>query len=977
MQPMIKRLLSIILLLAGVQAGWSFALLGPIGNGGDSWQTATIGYGLVYTESIAPGGPVFLGDIGAPKNFAEGYRRNTPTVYYAYDANFLGFFGSDGATAADGAFAIMNNLTNVSSYSTDLSEFPDVSQSFNFEAQSLFLTDIKSVTLHLLVETMGLATPERFTWTLSERFLPSGGKCPIDEEYQVLQRNFALSPTSTVTTEYSPYVNDVLYSYLIEEFCTGPNPLAITIPYTADPLQQAYTAVAANDNDGSGRVFISGNNFILTNTPSLNAGGGLQIGGYYRGLTRDDVAGLRYLYRAGNIVTEDAAAGSLLFSTNVQPFVLVQTFSFGQLISDLTNDPASLQTNFPGLVITSVTTNFILTNITILTPTFTNFPGASITNFAAPILFSNIDLTLFNVQSTTNPTALQALYPQLDITSSALLGFQTILIPNLVTYLTNAGFGSPANNPPIVKTVTNGFTPIFIEVWTNTFGNLFTNTFSTNSKVTIQTVTITNFIGAPAGTIVTNITTKNTTLTNTPSGDLFIIPTNWCGFFVLQKLFQQKVPSFTNSLIATPVTNALGAPQVTRNEIFFFTNRVWAIEPGVCEPTLIFQTNTVNEIVTNFQFTFGNLFTNLPTLQSTNSQVTIIITNIGPCSNGMAGTLCTNITTTSFTETNVPSGDFFIIPTNWTCGFSILSIVSTNSVGTTNTITTLVPPGVTNAGQQFSVTTISFFTNHTLQVQPFICQTATPVALPREGIERVQFVRANFDALIGQFFQPITNLYSAAALNQTNGQRFVENFQRIITAPDILLSADNQIAANTFDGTVTRNINFDTANVGSGLAGPGVINGPVTFDYNKIGAASFNGTLASFGFTTNQFLSEQSAIPLLAWASYDGTTNAPEVYPNGNSISNLESQIEVQISPTSLPNGFANVAYPPVTLTMSGGAFIPPFNWTASNLPAGMTLSSNGILFGTPTQSGVYDVSILVMDSQNRSVTWFYRLIIQ
>ncbi len=827
---MIKRLLSIILLLAGVQAGWSFALLGPIGFGGDSWQTTTIGYGLIYTEEGIPGGPVFLGDIGAPKNFGEGYRRNTPTLYYAYDANFLDFFGSDGATAIDGAFAVMNSLTNVSSYSTDLSEFPDVSQSFNFTAQTLFLTDVKSVTLHLLVETMGLAAPERFTWTLSARILPSGPglKCPFDEIYQVVQRNYALSPTSTDTVEYSPYVNDVLYSYLIEERCSGIDPLGITVPYTADPLEQAFTAVAANDNDGFGRVLVNGDNFTL----SLGAGGGLQVGGYYRGLTRDDVAGLRYLYQAGNIVTEDAAAGSLLFSTNVPSIQLVQTLSFNQLLADLTNDPASLQTNFPDLIITSVTNVFSLTNVTTLTPTFTNFPGASITNFAAPILFSNIDLTLFNAQSTTNPAALQALYPQLEITSSALIGFQTILTPILTTYLTNAGIGSPAGNPPILKTVVTGTNATFVEIWTNTFGNLFTNTFSSTSKATIQTITITNLIGAPAGTIVTNVTTKTKTLTNSPSGDAFIIPTNWCGFFVLQKLFQQKVPSFTNSLVATPITNAFGAPAVTRNEIFFFTNRVWAVEPGVCEPTLIFETNTVNEIVTNYQFTFGNLFTNLPTMQSSNSKVTIIITNIGPCSNGMAGTLCTNITTTSFTETNVPSGDFFIVPTNWTCGFSILAVVATNSVGTTNTVVTPVPPGVTNAGEQFSVTTISFFTNHTLLVQPFVCQTAAPSALPREGIERVQFVRANFDALIGQFFQPITNFYSTAAVNPTNSQRTVQNFQRIITTPDILLSADNQISASPttgiFAGTVTRNINFDENNVTGGLGGPGVINGPVT-----------------------------------------------------------------------------------------------------------------------------------------------------
>ena len=50
------------------------------GNGGDSFQTAEIGYG--YENSS------ILGPIGAPKNIAEEYRCNIPVLYYAYNANF-------------------------------------------------------------------------------------------------------------------------------------------------------------------------------------------------------------------------------------------------------------------------------------------------------------------------------------------------------------------------------------------------------------------------------------------------------------------------------------------------------------------------------------------------------------------------------------------------------------------------------------------------------------------------------------------------------------------------------------------------------------------------------------------------------------------------------------------------------------------------------------------------------------------------
>jgi hypothetical protein len=967
MQPMIKRLLSIILLVAGVQAGWGFALLGPLGTAaltsghpnGDAWQTVTIGYELAYTESLIDGGPVFLGDVGGPKNIGEFYRRNTPQLYYAYDASFLGFFGSDGATNADNAFAIMNNLTNVDNYSSDLTEFPLKAQHFNFSAQNAFLTDLKSVTLHLLVETMGLAEPERFTWTMAERVVPPG--CPLTTEYLILHRNFAISPTGPSQVQYSTYVNNVLYTYRIVENCSGPNPVSYTVDYSTDPLSDEFTAVAANDFDGFGGV-------------NESTGGGLQIGGYYTSLTRDDVAGLRYLLTSNNVVTEDAAAGSQTLSTNLPPLTLVQTLSWGLFLSQLTNDPATLQGIYPNLIITSVTTNFSETNVTILTPAFTNFPGTTFTNFAPPILITNIDIALFYQQLLTNPPAvLQALYPQLQILSSSILYYTNIPIPNIVTYLTNGGFGSPAGTV-IQVTATNGFSPNIFPIYTYTFGNIYTNAFALNNTVTNQIITLTNLIGAPAGSQVLKVTNKALKLTNSPSGDFFIIPTNWCGFNIFQKIYQQKVPSFTNTL-SVAFTNNLGSAAFTQNLIYYYTNRIWAVQPGVCEPTLIFETNAVSLVLTNYQYTFGNLYTNPPTMQFTNSQVITIITNVGPCPGDTAGQVCTNITTTT-NIINTPSGDFFIIPAAWTCGFDIVSVVSTNLVGTTNTILTLPPAGVTNEGEYFSVTTISTFTNHTLLIQPFICVLTPPVPALREGIEKVNFVRTNFDAFIGQLFLPITNRYTMIAVN-TNGLPVTEYYERIITQPDIVLSADDQIAANTFNGTVTRNINFDTANVPNGLAGPGVINGPITFAYNKIGDAYENGSLAAFSFTTNQFLTELTQTPVLAWASYDGSTNAPELYPNGNSILNLENQLIIQISPTSLANGTAGVPYSPVTFTTTGGAFIQPYTWSGSNLPPGMGVSAGGTISGTPTQSGTFDITITMTDSQARSVQWFYTLIIE
>ncbi|MDR3456206.1 MAG: Ig domain-containing protein [Verrucomicrobiae bacterium] len=968
MRQTIKGLFAILLLAAGLQASWGFALLGPTGNGGDSWQTATIGYNLAYgdeSQQTSPGGPVFLGDIGGPKNIGEEYRRNTSKVYYAYDASFFGFFGTNGAAAADGAYAIMNNLTNVSSYSSDLSEFPLTSQHFNYTAQHFFLTDIKSVTLHLLIEQMGLADPERFTWTLAERDLLPGTSCPSGDIYLVLQRNFDISPTALSTLQYSAYVNSVLYSYFIVENCSGPNPLAYTVPFTTDPDAEEFTSVAANNGDGFGAAYFS-------------YGGGLQVGGFYSGLTRDDVAGLRYLLRAGNINTENVAAGSLLLTTNLPPPQLLTTLSYGLFISQLTNDPATLQALYPDLQITSSTTNFALTNITFTIPTYTNFPGTTVTNFQSPsfsVLLTNYDLSLFlSLARTSSPAAMLALYPQLVILSSPVLYYTNFPTPNVSTYLTNA-YGSPYPAVPVQVTVTNGYSPNIFPVYDYTFGNLVTNYYSSSNRVTIQTISVTNYTGSPYGSPVSsNATSVIKVLTNNISGDFFLIPTNWCGYKVFQKVWEQKIPSYTNVLTASGTTNTLGAAQFTQNTIMYYTNRIWAVEPGVCEPALIFTTNEVSLVLTNYQYTFGNLYTNPPTQQYTNTLVTITVTNIGVTGTNQAGTLTTNVVTTTNLIAGLPSGDFFIIPAAWTCGFAIEQVVKTNVVGTTNTVSTPVPPGVVDIGQQYSITTVSIYTNHVLLIQPYLCQLSSNAPALREGMERIQFVRANFDSLVGQYFQPITNIYTMVKV--TNSQPVTEYYERIITQPDILMTADNFIGGNTFNGSVSRNIIFDTSQVLPNLAGPGVINSPVSFNYNKIGNAFRNGPILDQG-ATNTTLAEFTHYQTMAWASFDGSTNDPVVYPDGTSIQNLENQILVQLTPASLANGTNGVAYPATQFTATGGSFTPRFTWLASGLPAGLTMSSDGIISGTPGQTGTFNVTIQLTDSTSRKVQWNYSITIQ
>ena len=927
--------LLVAVVAVGLRVAWGYSLGGPIGNGGDNWQTPEIGYGLA-------------GDENAPKNYGEGYRRNTPVMYYAYDAGFLTFFGSNGVAAVDSAYSILNSLTNVDSYSPLLTEFPQYSQHANYLAQSLGLLDLKSTVLSAEMEQLGLADPVRYDWTLRLRNHVGKVACPAGMEYLVVQRNFDITPDSAQI--YSPYVNGVLYSYEIFEGCNPPNPLALAEPFSTDPFAVIYSPVASE---------------------------ALDDGYFYSGLTRDDVAGLRYLLSSNNIATETAAGGSVQLITNSAPPVLQPTSSFGDLFSSAqTNPPATLQAEFPGLLINTSTnyfTNVITTNISIY---YTNAPGPSITNYQPIQLLTTLDLGLFNSQlATNNPATLLALYPGLIIVSSNAY-YTNILTPNVVTYFKPV-YGSTPGTVKMV-TVTNGYTPNYLLYYTYVFGNIYTNSYSSNSFQTIQTVTVQVPNGSPVGTPgVTNITTTKT-LVHQPSGEFSIIPTNWCGFKVLQTLGSQIMVSTSNTVTISNVVSGTTLFTGTQTTSTSFTNHTYVIEPGTCEPALAYATNYATNIVVQYNTTFANVVTNFFT---NNTTETIITTNIGACPNGVAGTLCTNVTIQQVVLTNVPSGDFFIPSAAW-CGYTILTTMQTTPVYVTNTVTAVIPAGIANIGQQYTVTTISVYTNHTFLVAPLNC-TATPTTVSlREGIENIKFVRANYDSLITQFFQPITNNYTMVAVS--NSQPVLQYIQRVVTQPDIRFSTENLIGINNgFINVFTygRNVNFNQANILPGLAGPGTIDPPTTISFNRSLPVYENIT----GLNTNAFLSELTQIPVFGWGSFDASTNNPIAYPDGTSIANLQNQILIQITPPppSLPDGTNNVAYPATTFTTTGGgSFSPPFTWSLASssapLPQGLSLSSSGTLSGTPTNNpvGTYGITIQLNDSLTppRTVTWNYSI---
>jgi hypothetical protein len=141
----------------------------------------------------------------------------------------------------------------------------------------------------------------------------------------------------------------------------------------------------------------------------------------------------------------------------------------------------------------------------------------------------------------------------------------------------------------------------------------------------------------------------------------------------------------------------------------------------------------------------------------------------------------------------------------------------------------------------------------------------------RPGVDKIAFIPQLIDSQSGSFL-PTTNYYTDTYL--TNGVTQQQQLARIIAQPDFMFSAgDVTLGAPGFSlsaRTGTTNwLNNAMVNGNTNGEGPGVIQPPVHIIFNKLGRR-----LGSYGSLENQVV-ESSQF----WGSFDGSTNAPVVYP--------------------------------------------------------------------------------------------------
>ena len=461
-------------------------------------------------------------------------------------------------------------------------------------------------------------------------------------------------------------------------------------------------------------------------------------------------------------------------------------------------------------------------------------------------------------------------------------------------------------------------------------------------------------------------------------------------------LFNTNIPGSNYPVVITNITT-----------VAYYTNSPYGAKSNT-PPILAFLTNYSRAIQLDYVHYFANLmaveFTNgawtyFP-VTDLNSFVgpqiaTLQTISINPSNSPDApygvGALSTNVTEKNFI-TNQIVGEFFVLTSNYcdmvlvaneltqTNSETNLLFSATNVLAYTNTTSSTNTAGTTNI-EAYTNNLITYSTSHVFLALGVACQ-GTNVSL-REGINKMQFVRHDYDSLLNRFWEPVTNTFTAVAI--TNNATYPETISRVVTAPDIVVSAadlDSGPAATpaaNASAAITA-ITFDTNGVVSSLLvpayGPGTValqpQGATTLSlvFDKVGPLSFN-----FGPID---IDQSTSTSDFLWATFDGTTNFPVIYPPGTLVTNLLNYVVLQTSPAPpLPQGYVGAPY---AVTFSGTGGQPPYSFSLASgsvLPPGsppFVLTTNGVLSGTPLASGTYPFTVQMTDSGQRFIDTPYSL---
>jgi hypothetical protein len=116
------------------------------------------------------------------------------------------------------------------------------------------------------------------------------------------------------------------------------------------------------------------------------------------------------------------------------------------------------------------------------------------------------------------------------------------------------------------------------------------------------------------------------------------------------------------------------------------------------------------------------------------------------------------------------------------------------------------------------------------------------------------------------------------------------------------------------------------------------------------------------------FLSDKVHLPQFPFCK-SPSPSPPPVTTTTKGTTTTTTTVPTSTAPLSIPPqspGSATVGVP-FSYRWSANGGTPPYTWTATGLPAGITLSSSGVMSGTATTSGTYTLTIRVRDASGRT----------
>lgn len=255
---------------------------------------------------------------------------------------------------------------------------------------------------------------------------------------------------------------------------------------------------------------------------------------------------------------------------------------------------------------------------------------------------------------------------------------------------------------------------------------------------------------------------------------------------------------------------------------------------------------------------------------------------------------------------NFPVASFFIRPGYYYTGLTrddvggLRHIYNRNNHNTENADTNAFSLGFgtvvgVGGGSPWSHPVFTNATNATGDPNAGGGNTNFVITAVRPGVDKITFSRVHFDSVLG-FFVQTNYAYSDTVI--VNGREFVQRLGRFVPQPDFLFHGNDMTGGPTDDppfvGVAGRSDSYQSNaalngsyGVGgggeTGIYGPGIIAPGVVVTFNTAG-------YRYIGSVPN-FLSETTVGEIVLWGSYDGSTNAPVIYPDGTSIEEIENRV--------------------------------------------------------------------------------------